>query len=386
MGKEKEKEIEKDVEETEEEVKEEKEPKKKDNKKIYVILGAVIIALLLIICLLWKNLNSSVKVTFKTDGGTEVKEQIVKKGSTITLPTTTKEGYNFKGWYIGSEKQKSSIKVEKNTTVTAKWEKIPEGVKTFTITFDSKGGSKVEKMILECDKEISLPEAPTKDGYNFTSWVDQNETPILDKALLACEDVTLYAKWEKKEEKQEEKKEEPKKEKKKEYSCPDGYTLEGTKCKMEGAVHTRCPEGTKTDGEKCVNTSDKNTGNRVCPTKTVQTTASHTETVEGEYFSQGAGYCGYYVYKTLQTQADCNAAYDKNTVWANGKCYAKIVINDYTTVCSDGYEWYTTQQLAQWNIHDGGKCIRVVGKESYCDDGFTLTDGKCIKTIDAKEK
>ena len=136
------------VEEEEKEETKEEEPKKKDNKKTIIGLLVVIVVLLLLLAiLLWKTLNKPVTITFKTDGGTAVEQLKVKKGSEVTLPTTTKDGYNFLGWYRNEKKLKSSIKVEKDITVTAKWDKIPEGVKTFTITFDSKGGSKVEKYL-----------------------------------------------------------------------------------------------------------------------------------------------------------------------------------------------------------------------------------------------
>ena len=67
---------------------------------------------------------------------------------------------------------------------------------TITITFDTKGGSKIESITISKDTELTLPKEPTRDGYVFKGWVDKNETPIYDKVLLA-EDTTLYAVWEK---------------------------------------------------------------------------------------------------------------------------------------------------------------------------------------------
>lgn len=355
----------------------------KKKKALIVIICALLAVLAVILVFNFKN-SSMVTVTFDTDGGTEVSSLRVEKGSKVTLPSTTKKGFNFLGWYVDGEKVDTNIKVEKNITVKAKWEEIPEGVRTFTIKFDSRGGTDVESLTFACDKEITLPSNPSRKGYTFISWVDENKTPILDQAILSCDDITLYANWEKEEEKKEVKKE-VKEEKPKEYSCSEG-TLENDKCIIESAVLSKCPDGTKVDGDKCVKTSDHNKGNRTCPVKTVQTTASHTETVEGEYFQQGAGYCGYYVYQNLTTKSQCESAYDKNTVWANNKCYAKTIINGYEISCSEGYEYYNTGQLAQWNIHDGGLCLRIVDKELYCENGFTLTDGRCLKTVAATVK
>ena len=72
-----------------------------------------------------------------------------------------------------------------------------EGKKeTITIKFDTKGGSKVDNITISKNTELTLPTEPTRAGYIFKGWVDRNETPIYNKALLA-EDTTLYAVWEK---------------------------------------------------------------------------------------------------------------------------------------------------------------------------------------------
>ena len=71
---------------------------------------------------------------------------------------------------------------------------------TITITFDTKGGSKIDSITIGKETELILSKEPTRDGYIFKGWVDKNETPIYNKVLLA-EDTTLYAVWEKEENK-----------------------------------------------------------------------------------------------------------------------------------------------------------------------------------------
>ena len=71
---------------------------------------------------------------------------------------------------------------------------------TITITFDTKGGSKIDSITIGKDTELTLPKEPTRDGYVFKGWVEKNEIPIYNKVLLA-EDTTLYAVWEKEENK-----------------------------------------------------------------------------------------------------------------------------------------------------------------------------------------
>ena len=71
---------------------------------------------------------------------------------------------------------------------------------TITITFDTKGGIKIDSITIGKETELILPKEPTRDGYIFKGWVDKNETPIYNKVLLA-EDTTLYAVWKKEENK-----------------------------------------------------------------------------------------------------------------------------------------------------------------------------------------
>lgn len=97
-------------------------------------------------------------------------------------------------------------RINKNTKLKAVYEGV---VETITVTFDSKGGSNVDAITINKGTELTLPKNPTYKGYTFKGWVDVNDRPIYDKALLS-EDTTLYAKWKK----VEEKKETPKQEKK----------------------------------------------------------------------------------------------------------------------------------------------------------------------------
>ena len=74
--------------------------------------------------------------------------------------------------------------------------KEEEKKEIITITFDTKGGSKIDSITINKETELTLPKEPTRYGYVFKGWVDKNETPIYNKVLLA-EDTTLYAVWEK---------------------------------------------------------------------------------------------------------------------------------------------------------------------------------------------
>ena len=112
--------------------------------------------------------------------------------------------YKDKGIFTNT--YKCSDNKIKTVLKTSKYECSIKNIKedkkkeTITITFDTKGGSKMDNITINKGTELTLPKDPTFDGYVFTGWVDKNETPIYDKTLLA-EDTTLYAVWEKVEDK-----------------------------------------------------------------------------------------------------------------------------------------------------------------------------------------
>ena len=67
-------------------------------------------------------------VTFETNGGSVIGQQIVENGKTATEPSApTKDGYTFVGWYSNSSLTKSfdfSTPINANITLYARWEAI----------------------------------------------------------------------------------------------------------------------------------------------------------------------------------------------------------------------------------------------------------------------
>ena len=141
--------------------------------------------------------SNTITITFDTKGGSKINSITINKDTELTLPKEpTRDGYVFKGWVDKNETPiYNKVLLAEDTTLYAVWEKDATSNK-ITITFDTRGGSKIESITISKDTELVLPKEPTKDGYVFKGWVDKNETPIYDKVLLA-EDTTLYAVWEK---------------------------------------------------------------------------------------------------------------------------------------------------------------------------------------------
>ena len=65
-----------------------------------------------------------------------------------------------------------------------------------SISFNSMGGSSVQAITIEKGKPISLPTAPTKEGYVFDGWYyDENYSTAYKVSDTFTSNTTLYAKW-----------------------------------------------------------------------------------------------------------------------------------------------------------------------------------------------
>lgn len=167
-----------------------------ENKKLLFGLLGVLVAIVIIIVVIILTLGSKrYIISFNTDGGNSLESITAKEKETITLPIAVKEGFIFNGWTDEDGKiLPSEYVVTKDATLKAVW--VSETADTITIKFDTDGGSKIDDMIVVKGETLKLPQNPTKEGYKFKTWVDKNETPIYDEALL-LEDTTLKAVWEK---------------------------------------------------------------------------------------------------------------------------------------------------------------------------------------------
>lgn len=133
-------------------------------------------------------------ISFNFDGGTgDTTTKDILYGSNYgTLPTATKVGHTFDGWYYNNSKVTSSttMNVADSHILVAKWTK-----NVYTVTFDYNGGtgSTSTKKVTYSDAYGTLPTA-TKEGHTF-GWYYGN-TLITDASKVsATSDHTLVAKW-----------------------------------------------------------------------------------------------------------------------------------------------------------------------------------------------
>ncbi len=120
-------------------------------------------------------------ITFDTDGGSAITPITQDYGTAVTAPSApTKEGYTFAGW---DREIPGTIPAE-NITIKAKW-----NVNSYTITFDTDGGSAVAPITQNYGTAVTAPAAPTKEGYTFAGW--SVEVP----GTMPAENITIKAKW-----------------------------------------------------------------------------------------------------------------------------------------------------------------------------------------------
>jgi len=110
-------------------------------------------------------------VDFESNGGGECAAiSNVEYGKTVLLPTPTKEGYHFKGWYLEdgvNDKQFTNLsKVEESLTLYARWE-----LKSYLVSFydDSNVLIKTEHVF---HGDSANPPAIDEDkaGYTYNGW------------------------------------------------------------------------------------------------------------------------------------------------------------------------------------------------------------------------
>jgi len=141
-------------------------------------------------------------VTFNANSGTvKTKNKSVTFASAYgTLPTPTRSGYKFKGWYTaksGGSKISSTTKVNtaKNHTLYAQW------AKKYTVTFNANGGSvKTKSKAVAKGYTYSTLPSPTRSKYAFKGWYTKKSggTKITkDSKVSLTKNQTLYARWSK---------------------------------------------------------------------------------------------------------------------------------------------------------------------------------------------
>ena len=141
-----------------------------------------------------------------TSGNTLASKEVVEGEVYGTLPTPSRIGYTFAGWYLENSfvnriYSSSVVELEEDATIYAKWiENAPEKVE-YVVGFEYNGAtgscSLVSKTVVDGEAFGTLP-APTKSGYTFGGWYLENTfvNRVYASTIvnLNC-NIKLYAKW-----------------------------------------------------------------------------------------------------------------------------------------------------------------------------------------------
>ncbi|MFF2177242.1 InlB B-repeat-containing protein [Lysinibacillus sp. NPDC058147] len=145
--------------------------------------------------------TNSYLVTFESNGGSNVWEKEVPLSGELQAPTSpVKVGYIFDGWYrdveLKNEWDFKKDKVTDDLTLYAKWKK-ENTLASYTVTFDSNGGSEISNQEVLEGELLKVPVTPVKEGHTFAGWhKDKEMTELWDfDQDVVKEDITLYAKW-----------------------------------------------------------------------------------------------------------------------------------------------------------------------------------------------
>jgi uncharacterized repeat protein (TIGR02543 family) len=132
-------------------------------------------------------------VTFDSNGGNTISSQKVEEGKTANEVIPEKEGFEFVGWYESTTSSKAfsfQTPITKDMTLTARWNEI---LPSCTVTFDSKGGSKVEaEKVIKGNQATEV--VPTLKGYSFEGW-SIDGVSLYDFSTPVKSDFTLVALW-----------------------------------------------------------------------------------------------------------------------------------------------------------------------------------------------
>ena len=115
--------------------------------------------------------------------------QQVADGGKATEPVApVRDGYTFDGWLLDGQLYDFATPVTGNITLTADWT-----INTYTVRFDTAGGSSVPEQAIDHGQKVTEPAAPTREGYTFTGWLLDGRP--FDFTTSVTGDLTLTAGW-----------------------------------------------------------------------------------------------------------------------------------------------------------------------------------------------
>lgn len=139
------------------------------------------------------------EITFKNEKGENLEVVSVDEG---TIPSyeynvedTNQWDYTFEGWSLSQEGE-VLVSLPNARSSATYYAVVSKKLQKYSITFDSNGGSSVDKIEAEYGTNVDEPKKPTYQGYKFVSWCyDEALTQKVSWPIILEEDIKLYASW-----------------------------------------------------------------------------------------------------------------------------------------------------------------------------------------------
>lgn len=140
-------------------------------------------------------------VTWKDEYGTDLETVKYDEGTVPTAYNYVKQDtaewdYTVDGWSATQDGEALSV-LPKLTADTTYYAKVSKTKRSYTVTFETSGGSKVDAVTAEYGSAVSAPLTnPKYDGHRFIAWVTAagGETEV-EWPITVTGNVTVYAKW-----------------------------------------------------------------------------------------------------------------------------------------------------------------------------------------------
>ena len=139
---------------------------------------------------------NSYTVTFDSNGGDDIEEQVIVYNNTlIAFDDPERLGYTFDGWYLGEELFDFDTLIIEDLTIHARWTN-----NTYTITFNAVDGN-VDPESLDVTFDMAIGQMPVAEWehYDFVGWntIINGLGAYLEKDSVyeIADDITLYAQY-----------------------------------------------------------------------------------------------------------------------------------------------------------------------------------------------
>jgi uncharacterized repeat protein (TIGR02543 family) len=141
-------------------------------------------------------------VSYIEQGGNTVSDATVNHGSNTTLPSISRSGFTFNGWYTSSSggtfvgsSGTSYGPVTSNVTLYAQWSAI-----TYTVTWNANGGTVSPASNSGVSGTVVTTPTPTRSGFTFLYWAstasgDFLSGPTAGSSYTITQTITWFARW-----------------------------------------------------------------------------------------------------------------------------------------------------------------------------------------------